>query len=222
MQTILLATRNAGKCAEFQAMLADAACRLLTIPDAGMPLPEVEEDGQTFADNAVKKATELARASGCLTMADDSGLEVDALGGDPGVRSARYAGEPCSDAHNNAKLLAALDGVENRRARFRCVLALASPDGDCATVSGVCEGHIAHSMQGDGGFGYDPLFVPDVEEARSFAELSPAEKHAMSHRGQALQAALEAWFRDGAFHLPARTGTSVAAADSAGSSSPGA
>ena len=190
-QQILIATRNRGKLAEIREILSAPGLELLD-PETVGNLPEVEEDGDTFEANAIKKAVTLARASGMLTLADDSGLEVDALGGAPGVYSARYAGEPSSDAANNAKLLAALCGQPNRRARFRCAIALATPDGDCSTVDGRCEGHIADAPQGRGGFGYDPLFIPDGF-SQSFGELEAAVKHRISHRGAALRAARQAW-----------------------------
>lgn len=188
---ILVATRNRGKLAEIREMLSAPGLELLD-PEAVGNLPEVEEDGDTFEANAIKKAVTLAQASGMLTLADDSGLEVDALGGEPGVYSARYAGEPSDDSANNAKLLDALQGASNRRARFRCVIALATPEGECATVDGRCEGNIADAPQGQGGFGYDPLFIPDGF-LQSFGELESAVKHRISHRGAALRAAREAW-----------------------------
>lgn len=188
---ILIATRNRGKLAEIREILSAPGLELLD-PDTLGNLPEVEEDGDTFEANAIKKAVTLARASGMLTLADDSGLEVDALGGEPGVYSARYAGEPSDDAANNAKLLDDLRGASNRRARFRCAIALATPDGECSTVDGRCEGRIADAPQGQGGFGYDPLFVPDGF-SQSFGELEAAVKHRISHRGAALRAAREAW-----------------------------
>jgi len=188
---ILVATRNRGKLAEIREILSAPGLELLA-PEAVGDLPEVEEDGDTFEANAIKKAVTLARASGMLTLADDSGLEVDALGGEPGVYSARYAGEPSDDVANNVKLLEALRGQSNRRARFRCVIALATPDGACSTVDGRCEGRIADAPQGRGGFGYDPLFVPDGF-TQSFGELESAVKHRISHRGAALRAARAAW-----------------------------
>ncbi len=191
LKQILIATRNRGKLAEIREILSAPGLELLA-PEAVGDLPEVEEDGDTFEANAIKKAVTLARASGMLTLADDSGLEVDALGGAPGVYSARYAGEPSNDAANNAKLLEALRGQPDRRARFRCVIALATPDGACSTVDGRCEGHIADAPQGRGGFGYDPLFVPDGF-TQSFGELEAAVKHRISHRGTALRAARAAW-----------------------------
>lgn len=188
---ILIATRNRGKLAEIREILSAPGLEFLDPYTVGN-LPEVEEDGDTFEANAITKAVILARASGMLTLADDSGLEVDALGGEPGVYSARYAGEPSDDAANNAKLLDALRGETNRCARFRCVIALATPNGECATVDGRCEGRIADTPQGQGGFGYDPLFVPDGF-SQSFGELESAVKHRISHRGAALRAARQAW-----------------------------
>jgi XTP/dITP diphosphohydrolase len=202
MQTLLLATRNRRKLAELQALLdgATQACRMVTIDDLEGDMPEVDEDGDTFVANARKKAIVLAKSSGLLTLADDSGLAVDALGGDPGVRSARYAGTPCDDDRNNALLLSRLDGVIDRRARFHCVLALADPTGRCKTVSGICEGTLLAAPQGRHGFGYDPLFVPDGYE-RTFAEMPASEKHQISHRARALQAAISNWLHRGQFAL---------------------
>ena len=148
--------------------------------------PDVEETAPDFAGNALIKARAIAAAhKGCWVMADDSGLEVDALGGEPGVRSARYAGEPSNTPANNALLLKNLDGVADRRAHFTCCVALIDPQGAEHVVSGRCFGTIAHSAAGAGGFGYDPLFIPDGY-AKSFAELTAGEKNAISHRGRAL------------------------------------
>ena len=200
---LLVATRNPKKLREIQEILGASGMTLLSVADVAGDLPEVVEDGDTFEANAIKKAVTLARASGLLTLADDSGLEVDALGGAPGVYSARYAGEPSCDTANNRKLLGALEGASDRRARFRCVIALAVPDGRAATVDGRCEGRIADAPRGEGGFGYDPLFIPDGH-ARTFAELGSDVKHRISHRGAALRAAVKAWRQpDGAFGFPA-------------------
>ncbi len=202
MQTILLATRNQKKCAELQSILdaVEGQFCLLTVDAAPMSLPEVEEDGETFAENACKKAITLAAASGMLTLADDSGLCVDALDGAPGVRSARFAGEKSDDVANNALLLERLRDVEDRRAHFCCVLALAEPDGRCQTVSGVCKGTLRKEPSGTSGFGYDPLFVPDGFDC-TFAELPQRDKHRISHRGHALQEALRVWVVNGTFQL---------------------
>lgn len=187
LNELVLATRNPGKVREMAALLADLGVTVRSLSDVP-GAPEVEEDGRTFAENAVKKAETIARFTGLPALADDLGLEVDALGGAPGVFSARYAGEGASDAANNAKLLAALAGVpaERRTARYRCVLALAVPGMPTVTVEGVCEGRIAEQPRGTGGFGYDPLFyLPG--RGKTMAELRPEEKNAISHRGQALR-----------------------------------
>ncbi|MCZ6462695.1 MAG: XTP/dITP diphosphatase [Proteobacteria bacterium] len=187
--TLLLATRNEGKIREFQELLAGAGIEVETLdaqPDAG----EVEETGETFEENARIKATHYARATGRWTVAEDSGLVVDSLGGEPGVHSARYAGTHGDDAANNRKLLSALEGVEDRGARYVCSIVLAQPSGDVAvTVQGVCEGRIVQKPRGKGGFGYDPLFVPGGE-FRTNAELPPEEKNSISHRGRALRSFL--------------------------------
>jgi XTP/dITP diphosphohydrolase len=188
---LLIATRNPHKLAEIREILRAPGLELVGLRD-GEGLPEVVEDGDTFAANAIKKAATLAQASGRWTLADDSGLEVDALGGAPGVRSARYAGAQGDAAANNAKLLRELGGATDRRARFRCAIALASPTGRARTVDGRCEGRIIREPRGKEGFGYDPLFVPDGH-AQTFAEMRSEVKHALSHRGQALRRAAEAW-----------------------------
>lgn len=190
---ILVATGNRHKFQEISAILQVPHLQLLglrEVPDA----PVVEEDGLTFEANAVLKAATLARFSGCWTLADDSGLEVDYLRGEPGVWSARYAGLPSNDAANNAKLLARMDGVKDRAARFRCVIALSDPSGESRTVAGVCSGRLLNSPRGLHGFGYDPLFLPDGYDL-SFAELDVSIKNRISHRAQALQMALSTWGR---------------------------
>ncbi len=186
LQNLLIATRNKKKKKELQEILSDLDIKLLSLDDIP-PLPEVEEDGLTFTENAIKKAVTVARMSGLLTLADDSGLVVDALDGAPGVYSARYAGLEADDEKNNQKLLQALQHVADsqRTARFVCVIALAQPDGTAQTVKGSCEGMIRHSLQGLEGFGYDPLFIPDGFD-QSFAELTPTVKNGISHRGKAL------------------------------------
>lgn len=188
---LLLASRNPKKLKEIKEILDTPGLELVSALDVP-GTPEVEEDGVTFQDNATKKAVTLARTTGLWALADDSGLEVDALNGAPGVHSARYAGEPVKYAANNRKLLSALQGEANRRARFRCVLALASPQGDVRLVEGVCEGVIADAPRGRKGFGYDPLFVPEGH-TRTFAEMDAEEKNRLSHRGRALARAREAW-----------------------------
>ena len=179
---LFVATHNAHKVREIAAILPDWEI----VPDnpAG-----VEENAPDFVGNALVKVRAIAaRHRGDWCLADDSGLEVAALGGAPGVRSARYAGEPSDTAANNALLLKNLTGVANRRANFTCAIALVAPDGTERTVEGKCFGAIADAPSGAAGFGYDPLFVPDGF-TRSFAELSADEKNAISHRGRALAAA---------------------------------
>lgn len=198
LRTLLLGSGNAKKLLELQSLLAGLPVSLRSARD--LELPDVIEDRPDFVGNAAKKATEYARATGLLTLADDSGLEVDALGGRPGVFSARYAGETDPerrDAANNNKLLAELSGrpTAERGARFVCVLALATPEGLQFTVEGRCEGRILEAPSGDGGFGYDPLFAPRGAD-RSFAEHTAEEKAIHSHRGAALRAfrpRFEAW-----------------------------
>lgn len=192
MPKILLATTNQGKVAELAALLADYAVPVIGLADLPQPLPDVEETGVTFAENALLKADYYHAQTGYLTLADDSGLEVAALNGQPGVYSARYAGVGASDAEKIAKLLHALREVpvEARQARFVCVLALVGA-GVRETFTGVCEGVIAAAPSGTGGFGYDPVFIEPLS-GRSFAELTRAEKAAVSHRGRAL-AQFRAW-----------------------------
>jgi XTP/dITP diphosphohydrolase len=189
---LLLATRSAGKLRELRPLLAGLAGEGLALETLAAH-PEVrspEEAGESFEENARLKAGAAAGAAGLWTLGEDSGLEVDALGGAPGVRSARYSGAHGDDAANNARLLRELGSSASRRARYVCVAALARPDGVVvATARGVCEGTIAASPRGSGGFGYDPLFVPDGE-TRTMAELSPREKEALSHRGRAIRALL--------------------------------
>ena len=190
-QKLVIATSNPHKVEEIEAVLGQIGIACLPMGDAGIPEPE--EDGATFEANARIKAVAYARALGTTVLADDSGLEVDALGGAPGVHSARYAGigetRAERDAANNAKLLKALEGVAdaNRAARFVCVLCIARPDGSILAESrGTFDGMIGRAPRGTNGFGYDPLLV--LEDGRTSAELSPAEKNARSHRGNALRA----------------------------------
>lgn len=188
---IVLATRNEHKVGELLAILGDVVAELdleVVGLSAYPDLPDVVEDGVTFAANATKKAAAVADALGLPALADDSGLEVDALEGRPGVRSARYAGEDATDADNVEKLLAELGrvGVVDRTARFRCVIVLRWPDGREVVADGTCEGRIGAVPAGVGGFGYDPVFVPDDGDGRTFAEMSGDEKHAISHRGRAI------------------------------------
>ena len=186
---VVLATGNAGKVREFAEMLAPL--ELQFVAQGALGIESAEETGQTFADNALLKARHAAARSGMPAMADDSGLEVDALGGAPGVYSARYAGPAADDAANIAKLLTALEGVAPaaRRARFRCVIAFVRDADDPHPVfgTGSWEGVILDAPRGDGGFGYDPVFAPLDAAGASVAELDAARKHAASHRGQALR-----------------------------------
>jgi len=184
---ILIATKNPGKLREIRRLTAGHDWSFLSLADLPA-IPEAVEDGATFAENARKKALHYAGHSGLPTLADDSGLEVDALDGAPGVHSARYAGEPRDDAANNRKLLEHLAGVlpQQRTARFRCAMALAIPGRVLAETQGCVEGLILTEPRGTGGFGYDPLFLlPEL--GRTMAELEPDEKNRLSHRGQALR-----------------------------------
>ncbi|MCY3772840.1 MAG: RdgB/HAM1 family non-canonical purine NTP pyrophosphatase [Gemmatimonadetes bacterium] len=182
---IVLATRNRGKISEIKALLPGVRFE----PAASFPgCPEPEESGRTFEENALIKARAVARYTERTALADDSGLEVDALGGAPGVRSARYAGTDATDQDNLLRLLDALDGISDadRTARFRCVMAVAAPDGRTWTEEGVCEGRILREPRGTSGFGYDPLFVP-AGYGNTFGELDAAIKNHISHRSMALR-----------------------------------
>jgi XTP/dITP diphosphohydrolase len=184
---LLVATGNQGKLKEIRKLLEDSAIEIVGLDQLTNP-PEVIEDGTTFSANAQKKALEMARFSGYLTLADDSGLVVDALDGAPGVYSARYAGEQGDDAANNAKLLQEMSDVADahRQASFHCVVALAWPDGRCETYSGQISGLILRNERGTDGFGYDPLFLVP-EYGKTTAELSLEIKNRISHRGTALR-----------------------------------
>ena len=186
---LLVATHNPGKVREYRELLAGLPLEVTYLDAEGITL-EVAETGETFAENAVQKATAYARASGLWTWADDSGLEVDALGGAPGVCSARYAGAGASDADRYRKLLAALAGVPwaRRTARFRCTVAIARPEGEVWTTDGVCEGIIAFGPAGANGFGYDPVFYLP-EHGATMAQLPAEMKNQISHRGRAARKA---------------------------------
>jgi XTP/dITP diphosphohydrolase len=186
---LVLATRNAHKLREFARLLPTA--ELEPLPD-GIAMPP--EDGDTYAANALIKARAAAAATGRTAIADDSGIEAEALGGAPGVRSARYAGPQATDAENLAKLAA--EAPAGSRLRYVCAIAHVAPDGVEHVFEGTCTGRMAAAPRGDGGFGYDPLFLPDDDgaDARTMAELSDAEKDAISHRGRAARE-LEAWLR---------------------------
>ncbi len=190
MRKLLVATHNQGKVREYQELLADLPLEVTYLDPEGITL-EVEETGATFEENARLKALTCAALSGLWTWADDSGLEVDALAGGPGVYSARYAGPDATDADRYRKLLDALTGVpwDRRTARFRCTVALATPEGEVRTVDGLCEGIIAFGPAGSNGFGYDPVFyLPEADQ--TMAQLPPEIKNQVSHRGRAAQNAL--------------------------------
>jgi len=187
---LLIATNNPGKVREYRELLADLPVEI-TFPAQEGLLLTVEETGETFEANARLKALAYSRASGLPALADDSGLEVDALDGAPGVHSARYAGPEADDTDRYRKLLAALADVPagQRSARFRCVVALARPDGTVQTAAGTCEGRIAFAPRGEHGFGYDPVFIVAGYGGRTMAELAPETKNRISHRARAVQAA---------------------------------
>jgi len=214
---LFFGTTNPGKVRELRRLVAGLPVRVVSLEDLGREVPDVVEDGDTFAENAAKKAVEFARFAGMHALADDSGLCVDALGGAPGVRSARWseeepepapaspvcelpgvaaaelgpvAGRAARDERNNDKLLRLLAGVSDagRGAGYVAVLAVAAPDGRIvATAEGTCRGRIGHERRGSGGFGYDPLFCPDGMRGRTMADLTPEEKDAISHRGVAFR-----------------------------------
>jgi XTP/dITP diphosphohydrolase len=184
MEMLVLATRNPGKTREIRELLKDFPVRIKNLDDFG-PTPDVEEDGLTFDENAFKKASFTAKILGLPALADDSGLEVEALDGAPGVHSARYAGPSATDEEKIAKLLQDMEGKTNRAAAFMCVISIAVPSGVALTYEGRCEGLIADAPAGDNGFGYDPVFYyPPLK--RTFAQLSSEEKNRVSHRGKAL------------------------------------
>ena len=181
---LVLATRNRGKIEEIMGLLKDQPVRILCLDDFG-PTPDVEEDGTTFEENAYKKASFVARILGVPALADDSGLVVDALGGAPGVFSARFGGKGLTDAQRCRMLLSKMAGESNRTAAFECVLSLAVPAGQALTYGASCEGLIADACRGTDGFGYDPLlYYPPL--GKTFAQISRAEKSRVSHRGKAL------------------------------------
>lgn len=197
---LVLASLNHAKATEIARILSEEglAYEVVSLGDfPGVTLPP--ETGATFAENALAKAKHVAATTGLPAIADDSGLEIDALGGEPGVRSARYAGDDATDEQRYRKVLGFLGDIpdERRRARFRCTAAYAAPDGQTLVAEGTCEGRIAQQPAGTGGFGYDPIFLPEGETC-TMAELTPAEKDAISHRGRAFRA-LARLLR---FHLP--------------------
>ena len=183
---LILASNNAHKLVEIRAILGSEFDEILSMKEAGI-VHETVEDGSTFLENAEKKAREIMEISGCCALADDSGLCVEALGGAPGIYSARYAGEHGDDKANNRKLLRELEGVEDRRAHFACAMVLVRPDGSVVRAEGRMDGVIAFEESGENGFGYDPLFYLP-ERGCTNAQLSPEEKNAISHRANALHA----------------------------------
>jgi len=183
-QILVIATKNSGKSAEIKGVLKDFPILVKDLNDFG-PIPEPVEDGETFEENAYKKASFTAKVLGLPALADDSGLMAEALSDAPGVHSARYAGPAATDLENNAKLLKELSGIENRKARFCCVLSLSVPAGAALTYEAFCDGVILDAPRGDNGFGYDPLFFyPPL--GKTFAEMSMEQKLSVSHRGLAL------------------------------------
>lgn len=194
---IVLATQNMGKVKEFEAMLKDnfidlEVISLLDILDS----PDIIEDGNSFRENALIKAKTVVSHTNLITLADDSGLEVDFLDGAPGIHSARFAGEPKSDQRNNQKLLSLLEGIpgEGRTARFRCSICIMKPSGEYFEADGVCEGIIVDEPKGESGFGYDPIFyIPEFKA--TMAELDPKVKNAISHRSKAFAEATKILFK---------------------------
>jgi len=194
-QKLLLATNNRAKVLEYKSLLQNLPYELVTLPEQGISTV-VSEEGESLEENAELKATALASESRLLALADDSGLEVDALGGEPGLLSARYAGESASDRDRVNYLLKRLEGVtwERRSARFRSVIAIATPDGGVEFCHGECRGFITFEPRGERGFGYDPIFyLPELD--KTMAELSLEEKNQLSHRGQAARQAYQVLYR---------------------------
>lgn len=191
MDKLIIATNNAGKVKEIKEILSGLFQNIVSLKDEGLKI-DVVEDGASFQENAVKKASSVARITNNYTLADDSGICVDHLNGEPGIYSARFAGEKATDAQNNEKLIELLKGLpmERRRAHYACVMALSDPQGNTVTAYGEVEGYIAYEPKGKNGFGYDPYFyLPQY--AQTMAELPPEIKNTLSHRFQALQALKE-------------------------------
>lgn len=185
MMRLVLATANKDKAVEIEDVLGGLGFTLVPRPEG---VPDVDETGTTLEDNARLKAVALVEATGAAAVADDTGLEVFALGGEPGVYSSRYAGENATYEDNVRKLLGAMEGAENRRARFVTVALVRFPDGSEVAASGVMDGVISEAARGSNGFGYDPVFVPDGGDGRTYAEMTTEEKDAISHRGRAFRA----------------------------------
>ena len=188
MEKLIVASQNRKKIKELNAILSKHGFEPVARDDAGLPTFEVVEDGTTFEENSFKKANEIMKVSGMVTIGDDSGLMIDALGGAPGIYSSRYAGEECDDDKNNLKVLENLKGVpwDERTAKFVTVITMCYPDGRTIVARGEIKGHIAEDFMGEGGFGYDPLFIPEGY-AQSFAQLGTDFKNTISHRARALE-----------------------------------
>jgi XTP/dITP diphosphohydrolase len=189
MRRVVCATANPHKVEEMTEIFSGLV-ELLPRPEE---VGDIDETGDTLEENACLKARIIAAHVGADAMADDTGLEIEALNGEPGVRSARYAGDTATDELNRALVLQQMDGVANRRARFRTVIAVATPQGDCVTVVGECGGRIAVAECGSNGFGYDSIFIPDDGDGRTFAEMTSEGKNSLSHRSKALSALMEHW-----------------------------
>ena len=195
---LVIATKNKGKIREIREALKDVNIKVSSLDEMGLDI-EIDENGKTYSDNAVKKAVEVAKASGKISLADDSGLEIDALEGKPGINSSRFAGADVDDREKNLKVLEMMKDVPQgkRGARFRCVIVIAEPEGEIHTCEGVCEGEIAEEIRGDKGFGYDPIFVPTQimgtgkEYGKTFGELGFEVKRKISHRAKAIEKAKE-------------------------------
>lgn len=190
MMDLVIATKNKNKIREIKALLKNMPIQVLGLDDGKWQIPEIIEDGKTFKDNAIKKAQTIANITGKIALADDSGIEVDVLKGEPGVYSARFSGEKATDRENNIKLLNLLNDIpaDRRGAQFRSVIAIATPQGKAEVVEGVCRGGVGFSERGGQGFGYDPIFIP-AGYNKTFAELSLDIKNKISHRGRALEKA---------------------------------
>ncbi|GIO21763.1 XTP/dITP diphosphatase [Oceanobacillus sp. J11TS1] len=188
MKKIIIATKNKGKVKEFRSFFADHQIEVISLLDLEEEIPDIEETGETFEENAALKAEQISNRFHQPVLADDSGLIIDGLDGRPGLYSARYAGEPTNDQANIDKVLEEMKDIpdEDRAARFICVLAIARPGEETVFVKGYCEGHIQKEQTGENGFGYDPIFVPEGY-SKTMAELSPSEKNEISHRKQAMK-----------------------------------
>lgn len=195
MKEIIIATKNNGKAKEFRDFFLAYGIKASSLLDLSMDIPDVEETGTTFEENAALKAEQISELLGVPVLADDSGLKIDALDGEPGIYSARYAGTSKNDQANIEKVLKKLSDVpkEKRTARFICVLAVATPGKETIFHKGICEGNIATTVKGDNGFGYDPIFIPHNTE-KTMAELEPSEKSQISHRKNAI-IKLDAWIK---------------------------